>query len=470
MDERDSKLAALQFEEQNTEKDRQIRDLQKLIHEKETVLKAHGLEHVSKALSHKEDNKSQPKSLRTWKAQCGQKKKPQKHEKAVSNQIPLMYKMQRIGSLPSKLVKGHNRFAESLALKFSNPRNSAKQEVEKKPLNSSNIKKSKDNLKTKKTCTKNREPYAQAKGKEDSTPQRKDIDRVFTIEFFQRSHSAPNRTSSKLANGQTYYIGQGQAKEAKAKESSKQDECLDLSFISASSNSASLDFNQNDLTLQKKLNAQEEEVSKDYIRKLTYSKYEAKKADFETQYKCLFNDEEDKENLAINARLFNSPGIFEVSDILSKPDFLHSSGQERKSIKILDQFQISTSKIMGEFLQDESYKPVTKPSQGNVSKQVVHRRNSTQFNMVSETSKRLDEVYSRIERNIRSSYSSGKRIKEALEVIQNRHTHNMSAEDQVLLGSLKKKQNPFLKPSPIGQKCANPRYKDVSRENNTEES
>jgi hypothetical protein len=389
-------------------------------------MKQHGIDHLVKSQVNGE-NESLPRSLKTWKAKYGQQKGSVRKGKAASFQIPVKFNIQRVGSLPSKLIKDRCRFTRSQANKPTNSKREKRSEIDKKPRISSQAKNN-ENTKTKKaTAVRENNP-----DKED-TPARRDADRLFAVEYYQRSHSAPDRTSSKIGHGQTYYIGI-QPKDQRKKEENQ--EKLDDSFISLNSESDSFEFTGHNFTLEKKFH--ENESTPAHVRKLTFSQ-----ADVNCQNTLKVMLYEDKENVDVRSRLLNSPGTFELSDVLSKAHF-----EVQPSIKILEEFQISTSKLVE--TKNKQIDEKKKSGRPAASNKLHHKRYSTVLNVTSDASKRQDDVYSRIERNIRNSYSSAKRLQDTLEALNDCGPLNDSDGDCVLLGSIKKKQQVHIKTTSSG--------------------
>lgn len=458
----ETKLGSIQLQELLTQKDKEIKELTKQVSFRDGLLKTHGLDQLCNVKSHREESLSQPKSLKTWKAYYGQKsKKNLKHTKAISNPVPLMFKVERLGSLPGQIGK-LRKTGGSLGIKLDNPRKSDK--IEKDVRNTAKSQKSRVNQSKKKHDSR-KKVLNHAIKNERQTPTKKKDQISVNFDLGQRSHSAPHRTSLKHVAREAYYIGQGNPKAAIRCQDNGE---LDISFISLSSSDKSLNFNQNDLTLQKQLNPLEQLSERACEKRLTFTGtanlkgYSGDRVSTDPFYHV-----GNKENVEVDSKNFNSPCLFDISANESRLGLMELVNSDRKSIKIVDQFHLSNSKLLQDIelhvdlRQDAMFVDV------KATKEIHHRRNSTKFNLLTHVSQRQDEIYSRIERNIRSSYSSGKKIQAALSSIHG-HTQNNSAEDFVLLGSLKKKW-PFFKPSPIGQKNSMERYREISRDNYTDD-
>lgn len=412
----DIRLKCLKTEERVARQDSLIQELRKALSDRDAILKNHGLENLT-TTSIRDASHSIQKSLRTWKASLGFKNKIRK-EKAGNIQVTKP-NVQRVGSLPSKITKPNLRFGESIASKATCSKGLKKNDQSKKHRLSSQSKGLKETKIKKETVN------LKEANQHKLTPGRKDFDNLFTVEQFQRSHSAPNRSSSRIALAKTYYIGKPQA----LKKEDKQEKQIDQ-LDSLDSSLHSLDLSEHDLTLQKRLKPFEPSPS--LARKLTFSHIDAKVRD---SMRALLMEE--KENFDLNDRLFNSPAIFELNEQISKCDI-----ERQPSIKILDNFQISLSKqaeVVQRLPQFENNK--TKAGQGD--KKLLHRRNSTRFNGASNTSRNPEEIYSRIERNIRSSHSSGKRCQQQATGALLRKPLDDSGDEFVLLGSLKKSDLDF---------------------------
>lgn len=460
---KDSRIDALQYQELLSEKDKEIRELTKQISLRDCLLKSHGLEYLCTGQSQREESLSQPKSLKTWKACYGQKsKKSFKHMKAISNPVPLVFNIERLGSLPGRLGKTR-KIGGSLAIKPENTRRSNK--VEKEGRNTAKSQKNKVQESKKKQVIKKKTVEKHIKNENHQTPLKNEELRVYNIDFAQRSHSAPHRTSLKQIAREAYYIGHGNQKEVL---NNQDDGELDISFISLTNSDRSINFNQNDLTLQKKLNPMEECSESACEKRLTFTGAGNLKLNSDRLFTDPYDTLENKENLELNSHNFNSPYVFDISVNESRLGLMNLVNEERNSIRIVDQFHLSNSKVMQEIECRIDMKNEAGFAEVKAAKPKHHRRNSTKFNLLNHVAHRQDEIYSRIERNIRSSYSSGKKFQAALSSIHGQ-THNNSAEDLVLLGSLKKK-NPFFRPSPLGQKHSKERYKELSKDNFTDES
>lgn len=458
----DSKLKELRLEEVIAEHEKREKFLRKQLTQKDNLLKSNGLEQFCSRISHRDECKSQPHSLKTWKAFCGQKSKNVlKHTKVVSNPLPFVFKIERVGSLPGRICKT-KKIEGSLHSKCDQARKSVK--IEKEARNTTKSQKNKQS--NTKVSSKKKNLIQRHSQIENQTPIKHDERPSYAIDNAQRSHSAPHRTSEKIGLGEAYYIGQGKIKnDDRMKDHGE----LDISFDSASSNEDSFNFNENDLTLQKRYHLPEQDSIRSCERRLTFTKLTNLKKEKLISCNDLYDEENNKENLDINSKNFNSPCFFDLTLNDSRAELFHlMNGEMRNSIKIVDQFQITNSKLVEEMPKLANSKREAEFMNSELYKQQLHRRNSTKFNLITDISQRQQDIFSRIERNIRSSYSSGKKITSVLGQIQGKLTQNQSADDLVLLGSLKK-ENPFLKPSPIVHKNKKLRYKELSKDNFTDE-